>query len=70
MQKYFNAIYAAVLIGLVVFVVKIQLFGQVADVQSSLDSQAETMNQLQGDIEAIVGAINKQIQAGQQQPES
>ena len=66
MQKYFNIIYAAVLIGLVVFVIRIQLFGQVADVRESLDSQAQTMNDLQGDIEAIVGAINKQIQASQQ----
>jgi len=55
-----------VLIGLVVFVIRIQLFGQVADVRESLDSQAQTMNDLQGDIEAIVGAINKQIQASQQ----
>jgi len=63
MQKYFNIIYAVLLVGLTVFVIRIQLFGQVASVQKSLDSQSETMDQLQEDIAAIVSAINRQLQA-------
>lgn len=67
MQKYFNIIYAALLIGLAVFAVRVQLFGTVDNVKKSLDAQAATMDELQGDIAAIVDAINRQIQAGQQQ---
>ena len=70
MQKYFNIMYAAVLLGLIVFVVKVQLFGQVDNVKESLDAQVQTMDQLQGDIMNIVDAINRQIQAGQQQPQN
>lgn len=67
MQKYFNIIYAALLIGLAVFAVRVQLFGTVDNVKKSLDAQAATMDELQGDIAAIVDAINRQIQASQQQ---
>lgn len=67
MQKYFNIIYTALLIGLLVFVIKTQLFGEVASVKQSLDEQSASMDELQGDIRAIVDGINAQIQATQQQ---
>lgn len=67
MQKYFNIIYAALLVGLAIFVIKVQLFGEVADVKKSLQAQTETMDQLQTDITAIVDGINEQLQANQQQ---
>ncbi len=67
MQKYFNIIYTALLIGLLVFVIKVQLFGEVGSVKESLSAQSETMDQLQGDITAIVDGINAQIQAGREQ---
>ena len=73
MQKYFNIIYTILLVALIAFVVKVQLFDGVNDVQKSLDRQAETMDQLQGDIQNIVGAINQELQssaAGQGQTPS
>jgi len=65
MQKYINIIYAVILIGLVVLVVRIQLFGQIDSVKESLHTQAVTMEDLQGDIETIANAINRQLQASQ-----
>ncbi len=63
MQKYFNIVYAILLVALIAFVVKVQLFDEVNDVQKSLDSQAHTMDQLQGDIQNIVSAINQELQS-------
>ena len=63
MQKYFNIIYTILLVVLIAFVVKIQLFDEVNDVQKSLDRQAQTMDQLQGDIQNIVSAINQELQS-------
>lgn len=67
MQKYFNIIYTVLLIGLLVFVIKTQLFGEVASVKKSMEEQSASMDELQGDIRAIVDGINAQIQATQQQ---
>lgn len=66
MQKYFNIIYAVLLVGLATFVIKTQLFGEVADVKENLQAQSESMDKLQEDIRAIVDGINTQLQASQQ----
>ena len=67
MQKYFNLFYGIVLLGLIVFVIKLQLFNQVNAVQKSLSAQEQTVGELRADVANIVTALNEQINANADQ---
>ncbi|OJI07730.1 hypothetical protein BK004_00475 [bacterium CG10_46_32] len=63
MQKYINIAFVFVLVALGFYIVRLQVFNELRNVQIGINNQAQTITSLRTDVSTIADFLNKQIQA-------
>lgn len=63
MQKYFNALFLIVILGLSLYIVRLQLNDKIQKQAGQIAAQQQTIAALQGTVQQVVDFLNKQQQA-------
>ncbi|OJI07731.1 hypothetical protein BK004_00480 [bacterium CG10_46_32] len=59
MRKYLNILYVIIVASLAIFAIKLQLIGQLKDVDQALTNQSQAVESLRSDINTIATFLNE-----------